>query len=349
MESRFTEIELYEYPTIEKTAFDIFNLNEREYLSINSNEIVHVEVNTVTGVIVLIGKILGAPKELELSKWKADNKNLIKRLDIRIVRAGRAREYILNAGIMKVVEDYNNMTYMAVFQHDKEQFSQKMFHSVELLRHGVVMNIKIDKSKIGIHNVSKSTLLNLWLSGVGYGLGVVTAVGIGTLSIPATITLAIGGSLFLACTIDFNLELYGESDGAWIFNKVGKNDLLQQLTGELGHLLDSLAKNENKEVESTFENIYYYSTSFYSLFMGAKAGCSLFNPKSYRAVSKTFQNGSYIKINWVKLKNITNFNKVESATRKFAGGIFINDITNLGSGGKINYDEFKKAKERRTQ
>lgn len=342
MKSRFKEIEMYEYSTTEKTSFSIFNLDESNYLWLNDTEIEHVGINTKTGIVVLIGKIFGAEKETKLSKWKSDQVSLIKRLNVEIVRGGRVRQYVLNAGIMKIVEDYTNMTYMAVFQHDKNPIEQNLYHSVELLKHGVIMDIKIDKNKIGVHNVNKSTLANLGLSGLGYGLGVATAVGVGTLSIPATITLAIGGSYFISCTIDFNLEVYGK------FEKIGKYDMLQQFTGKIGKLIAKTAglNKYSQEFESGFEGIYYYLVSLYGAIQSGKALGTILNPKSYTTVTKIFNNGSYIKLNFIKMKDISNFNKVQSAARKFAGGIFINDLTNTATGGKIGYDETEKLKQK---
>ena len=102
MNSRFKPIEIFDYETTEKTSFKIIDPDGNEYLNLNNTEIKNISIDLKSGVVFLTGRILGAPKELELSKWKRNQKDLIKKLEFVIVRNGYARHYILNAVIKKI-------------------------------------------------------------------------------------------------------------------------------------------------------------------------------------------------------------------------------------------------------
>lgn len=82
MNSRFKPIEIFDYETTERTSFKIIDPNGNEYLNLNHTEIKNISIDLKSGVVFLTGRILGAPKELELSIRKVFQ-NLLKNLDYK--------------------------------------------------------------------------------------------------------------------------------------------------------------------------------------------------------------------------------------------------------------------------
>lgn len=328
---RYKDIEIYQYETTDQSNFKILNPDGTEYISINSNEIRNISINLKSGVVTLVGKILGGPKELELSKWKADKENLIKKLDFVIVKNGYAKHYILNAGIQKFREDYREMSYFVMFKHDNKDLP--LYHTVDWINSDVRLDYKVDMREVGIKNVSTGTWVNLGVSIVGYGIGIAGVVSAGVITIPVTIALTVGAGYVSSSIFDFAIE-YNNLPKEWL----GNGDFVQQFVGWCGAILGEAASQDKEASEKKAENFYSKAVFVYGLVSGVKSAKILFNTKNFINVSKPFEEG-YIKIKSVKVRSNTNALKFEGAQKTFNKELFINDMTNTVGAGKTVYDK----------
>ncbi|WP_297407580.1 hypothetical protein [uncultured Cetobacterium sp.] len=329
MDSRYEQIEVHEYESSDRTSIKILNHDGSEYMTFSHNEIKSLKMNLKTGIFYFIGNIFGAPKELKLNDWKRDRNDIIKKIIIEIVKNGLAKRYAFHCGIQTLQEDYKTMSYLAVFRHDNIELP--MFHTVKMFDNELVLDIKIDKSNISFKNITKGTAINLGLNGIGLGLGIVGAVT-GTITIPVVIALGIGASSYGSATYDFIAEVTGEPE------LKGQGDLLQQLSGEIGKILENRFNNSNNNLEKTFESTYSYFTFIYGTVVGTKSAMEVFKLKNFTGISKNYENG-YIGMKKIILKSSTNATQFESAIRKFNKSLFINDTTNTISAGKSIYDK----------
>lgn len=330
MNSRFNPIEFFDYETTEKTRFRIVDPNGYEYLNLDHTEIKNISIDLKSGVVFLTGRILGAPKELELSKWKRNQKDLIKKLDFIIVRNGYAKHYILNAGIQKIQEDYQSMTYFVMFKHDNRQVP--LYHTANLIADNLRVDYKVHLPDINFKNVSGGTWTNLSLATIGLAGGIVGVVT-GTISIPVVISLVIGASTFCSATFDFTLELHQMPE-----DMKGQVDLVQQFIGDIGKVVGRALKENEDSYEKKAENFYSLVLLVYGLAVGRTSAKTLFNSKSFSKISKPFQKG-YLTIKKVTLKSSSNATKYEGATRIFNKELFINDLTNTIGAGQSVYEK----------
>lgn len=330
MNSRFKPIEIFDYETTERTSFKIIDLNGNEYLNLNHTEIKNISIDLKGGVVFLTGRILGAPKELEISKWKRNQKDLIKKLEIVIVRNGHARHYILNAGIQKLQEDYQSMSYFVMFKHDNRQVP--LYHTAESIADNLRIDYKVHLPDINFKNVSGGAWTNLGLSTIGLAGGIV-GVLTGTITIPVVISLVVGASTFTSATFDFTLELHEMPE-----EMKGQADFVQQFVGNIGKVVGTAMGEDENSSEKFMKNLYSQSIFLYGVFTGMKSANILFNNKSFSKISKPFQNG-YIKLKKIKLKSSTNATKYEGASKVFNKELFINDLSNTIGAGQAIYEK----------
>lgn len=330
MNSRFKPIEIFDYETTERTSFKIIDPNGNEYLNLNHTEIKNISIDLKSGVVFLTGRILGAPKELELSKWKRNQKDLIKKLEVVIVRNGYARHYILNVGIQKIQEDYQSMSYFVMFKHDNRQVP--LYHTAESIADNLRIDYKVHLPDINFKNVSGGTWTNLGLSTIGIAGGIVGALT-GTITIPVVISLVVGASTFTSATFDFTLELHDMPD-----NMKGKADFLQKFVGDIGRILAKVKKEDKEITAKKYEDRYSKTIFYYGIFTGIKSVNMLLNNKSFSSISKPFQQG-YISLKKVKLKSTTNATRYEGASRVFNKELFMNDLMNTMGAGQSVYDK----------
>lgn len=330
MDSRFKPIEIFDYETTERTSFKIIDPNGNEYLNLNHTEIKNISIDLKSGVVFLTGRILGAPKELELSKWKRNQKDLIKKLEFVVVRNGYARHYILNAGIQKIQEDYQSMSYFVMFKHDNRQVP--LYHTAESIADNLRIDYKVHLPDINFKNVSGGTWTNLGLSTVGIAGGIV-GVLTGTITIPVVISLVVGASTFSSATFDFTLELHEMPE-----DMKGQADFVQQFVGDIGKVLAQSMDKDEKKFEKKFEGLYSSALFIYGLMIGRTSAKTILNSKSFSKISKPFQKG-YLKIKKITLKSSKNATKYEGATRAFNKELFINDLGNTIGAGQSIYDK----------
>lgn len=328
---RYKDIEIYQYETTDQSNFKILNPDGTEYISINSNEIRNISINLKSGVVTLVGKILGGPKELELSKWKADKENLIKKLDFVIVKNGYAKHYILNAGIQKFREDYREMSYFVMFKHDNKDLP--LYHTVDWINSDVRLDYKVDMREVGIKNVSTGTWVNLGVSIAGLGIGIVGVVSTGVITIPVAIALTVGAGYVSSSIFDFVIEYKNLPK-----EKLGNGDFVQQLIGEIAKIIAKKIGANEKLYEKVTEDTYSNVVFWYGILTGVKSIKILFNKNSFMKISKPFENG-YIKIKDIKVRSNTNAAKFEGAQKSFNKKLFINDMTNTVGAGKTVYDK----------
>lgn len=330
MNSRFKPIEIFDYETTERTSFKIIDPNGNEYLNLNHTEIKNISIDLKSGVVFLTGRILGAPKELELSKWKRNQKDLIKKLEFVIVRNGYARHYILNAGIQKIQEDYQSMSYFVMFKHDNRQVP--LYHTGESIADNLRVDYKVNLPDINFKNVSGGTWTNLGLSTIGIAGGIVGALT-GTITIPIAVSLVIGTSTFSSATFDFTLELNGMPE-----DMKGQADFVQNFVGDVGKIIGKSFNQNEKLFKNSAEMIYSNIIFVYGVFVGVKSASVLFSNGSFSSISKPFQKG-YIKLKKVRIKSSKNATKYEGATREFNKELFMNDLTNTIGAGQAIYDK----------
>lgn len=113
--------------------------------------------------------------------WLTNKKELIKKIEIIIVRNGFARHYILNVGIQSLQEDLKTLEFLVVLRHDNKEIS--LFHTVKMFTKGIVGDFKIDFTKISIENISRETAINLGLSTLGLGAGIIGVMSTGGVSV----------------------------------------------------------------------------------------------------------------------------------------------------------------------
>lgn len=331
MNSRFKPIEIFDYETTERTSFKIIDPNGNEFLNLNHTEIKNISIDLKSGVVFLTGRILGAPKELELSKWKRNQEDLIKKLEFVIIRNGYAKHYILNAGIQKIQEDYKNMSYFVMFKHDNRQVP--LYHTAESIADNLRIDYKVNLPEINFKNISPQTALSLGLSTYGIGAGVVGALT-AEITIPVMVGLVVGASLFHSARVDFTLELHGMPE-----ELKGQADFIQQFVGEIGKIVAKNMKQNEKIFEKGGELLYSEIIFFYGIFTGRTSLKQLFNSKSFSKFTKKFGLQTYLKIKKVVLKSHKNATRYEGATRAFNFELFINDIMNTMGAGQSIYDK----------
>ena len=319
--SRFKDIEIYEYETDERTSFKIINFDGSVFLELDYKDIEDISLNLKCGIKLLKGRMLSVPKELELSKWKNNKKELIKKLEIKIVRNGFVKHYILNAGIQRVQEFYSDLSYIAVFKHDYNMSS--LYYTMDFLSSNLRLDYKVHIPDI--RNVSKGTLLGLGLS----GLGLVLSTG-GTITIPVGISIIVGGSTFGSVLYDFIIEYNG------VYELKGQGDILQKIVGQI---VSVFGKNEEikKTMRQEGENMYSRVVFIYGLISSREAVKRLFKFKNFSQLSKSYENG-YFKIKDIKLKSSTNGTIIQGAKRNFESKVFINDVANTIGAGQSIYD-----------
>ena len=327
--SRFKEIEIYEYETDERTSFKIINFDGSIFLELDYKDIEDISLNLKCGIVILKGKILSVPKELELSKWKNNKNELIKKLEIKIVRNGFAKHYILNAGIQKVQEFYSTLSYIAVFKHDYNMSS--LYYTMDFLSSNLRLDYKVHIPDI--RNVSNGTMLNVGLTSLGLGIGMISTGG--TITIPIAISLIVGTSTFYSAIYDFTVELYNYPN-----DLKGQGDFLQQFVGYVGRIVANFRNTNPKEAEILAENIYSQSVFVYGIYSGLISAKTLFNAKSFNKVSKIFEKG-YIKFKKVNIRSKYTATSFEGMERVVDKKLLITDITNTIGAGQSIYDKNK--------
>ena len=329
MNSRFKPIEIFDYETSERTSFKIIDPNGNEYLNLNHTEIKNISIDLKSGVVFLTGRILGAPKELELSKWHKNKKEIIKKIEFVIVRNGYARHYILNAGIQKVQENYDTMSYFVMFKHDNRQVS--LYHTANFYSNDLKVDYKVHLPDVSIKNVTSDTLVNLGLSGIGVGLGI-AGMATGAITIPVVISFSVGVSFLGSASFDLMVEVCGTPE------LKGQGDLIQQVIGELGYAIGKYKNTDAKKSEKRFELAYSQATLIYGLVSSAKSAKAILTLKNFREISNGINGQSYIKIKKIFFRSSKNATGFEGAERTFNKELFINDLTNTIGGGKAIYD-----------
>lgn len=330
MNSRFKPIEIFDYETTERTSFKIIDPNGNEYLNLNHTEIKNISIDLKSGVVFLTGRILGVPKELELSKWKRNQKDLIKKLEFVIVRNGYAKHYILNAGIQKLQEDYQSMSYYVMFKHDNRQVP--LYHTTQFLTDNIRVDYKVHLPDVKFSNLTLGTAVNMGLSSYGLYAGVVGAVT-AKITIPVVIGLVVGAGLFESARIDFMLELRGMPE-----DLKGEGDFVQQFIGDIGRIIGKSMSLDELKSENFFEKSYSEVVFYYGLISGRKSAKQLFDKKSFNAVSRPSKPTYYEKVK-VIFKSKKNATKYEGAERKFNVNLFINDLMNTIGAGQSVYDK----------
>ena len=315
----FKPIEMYSYESKESSSIKIINHDGSEFLLTEGKNIKKISLNTVTGNVLLILKILENESELKFLEWKRDPKNLIKTIEVTIVKGGQANFYKLKVGIQMVHENYSMMETLIVLKHDTRD--PTVFQAYKPLDYGIYADIKINKSDIKFKNVSKGTLINLGLSGIALALSIPT--GGGSLTLPVAITLATSGSAYVSAVLEFNFELRGD------FQEYrGKTNLLQQLVGELGKSIDLQLHSSEMKREETYEKIYDYGIRFLGLISGIQGIKTLTDPKNYKEISKVYDSKTYILLKKIRIKSVKNFQGFEGATRSLNKNKLTSDVLN---------------------
>lgn len=327
--SRFKEIEIYEYETTERTSIKILNLDGSIFLELNYKEIKNISLDLKCGIVILTGKILSVPREMELSKWKNNRNDLIKKIEIKIVRNGFVKHYILNVGIQRFQEFYSELSYVAVFKHDCNMSS--LYYTMNFLSSNLRLDYKVHLPDI--RNVSKGSMLNVALAGLGLGIGIF-ATG-GTITIPIAISIVIGTSNFYSAIYDFTLELYNYPE-----ELKGQGDFVKQFVGEVGKIIANLFKYDSIESEIFFENLYSSIILGYGIYSGLISAKTLFNAKNFSKVSKNFEKG-YVKFKDVKIRAKHTATSFEGMERSLNKNLLFTDITNSVGAGQSIYEQYK--------
>lgn len=327
--SRFKDIEIYEYETDERTSFKIINFDGSVFLELDYKDIEDISLNLKCGIVILKGRMLSVPKELELSKWKNNKKELIKKLEIKIVRNGFVKHYILNAGIQRVQEFYSDLSYIAVFKHDYNMSS--LYYTMDFLSSNLRLDYKVHIPDI--RNVSNGTMLNVGLTGLGLGIGMISTGG--TITIPIAISMIVGTSTFYSAVYDFTVELYDYPN-----DLKGQGDFLQQFVGDVGKILADFFEYDGLKSEKFFEEVYSSIVFGYGIYSGFVSAKILFNAKSFNKVSKVFEKG-YVKFKKVNVRSKYTATSFEGMERVVDKKLLITDITNTIGAGQSIYDKNK--------
>lgn len=338
MNTRYAPIETYDYPTEERSYIRIINIQgDKEFLVLNHNQFDNFSLDLKTGFCYFLGDIRGEIEELKLLKWKQDqsNENLIKKIDILIVKNGYGKRYIFNAGIQHLHEDYKKMRFTVVLKHDYN--NTQLIQSVKPLGNDMILKIDIDWDKVSLNNLTPSTTANFFLGGIGFALAIV---GIkATVTVVTVVTLAIGASLFVSTTYEFLFELTGNFDDP----RRGNMDFFQEL---FGLIFESVTEKTNEYLGSNLdetaargygENLYFVGALLFSILTSTAGFRRLTNLKNYRTLGKRYDNA------YIYLKKITTKGnlgqKIEGGTRAFNYGTFGGDIFNSINLGKTGFDK----------
>ncbi|MGL5935863.1 MAG: hypothetical protein ACRCZI_09600, partial [Cetobacterium sp.] len=238
---------------------------------------------------------------------------------------------ILNAGIQKIQEDYQSMSYFVMFKHDNRQVP--LYHTAESIMDNLRIDYKVNLPEINFKNISTQTALSLGLSTYGIGAAVVGALT-AEITIPVMVGLVVGASLFHSARVDFTLELHGMPQ-----ELKGQADFIQQFVGEIGKIVAKNMKQNEKTFEKGGEVLYSEIIFFYGVFTGRISLKQLFNSNSFSKLTKKFGLQTYLKIKKVVLKSHKNATKYESVTRAFNFELFVNDIINTMGAGQSIYDK----------
>ena len=338
MNSRYIPIETYDYATDERSYIKIFNLqDEKEFLVINHNQFDNFSLDLKTGFCYFLGDIRGAIEELKLLKWKQDksNENLIKKIDILIVKNGYGKRYIFNAGIQHLYEDYKKLRFTVVLKHDNN--NTQLIQSVRPLGNDMILKINIDWEKVSLHNLTPSTTANFFLGGIGFALAVVGVKA--AVTVVTVVTLAIGASLFVSTTYEFLFELTGNFEDP----RRGNMDFFQEL---FGLIFESVTEKANEYLGSNLdetmarnygENLYFTGAFLFSILTAAAGIKRITSLKNYKTLGKRYDNA------YIYLKKITTKgsfgHKIEGGKRAFNYGSFGGDLFNTINLGKTGYDK----------
>lgn len=325
---RYKPIKAYEYKTNENSSIRVLNHDGSEYLFLKGTDIKKISFDTKTGNILIISEILGNSSEFKFMDWKRNSKDLIKTVELLIVKAGHGRFYKLDVGIQMIHDDYGRMETMIVLKHDTVE--SPLFHSIKPLDYGLYADIKIDKRDIDFKNISNGTMINLGLSSLALALAIPT--GGASLTLPVTITIAISGSAYVSAYLDFSFELMGN-----IEEYKGKTNILQQLAGEIGKAIDQYSSSSEMKREARYEKNYDNGITFLGLISGIQGIKSLTNLKNFKALSKSYNSKTYIKLQNIKINGSPTFQGLEGAKRSLNKNKLTSDVLN-------SYGTFQEAK-----
>lgn len=345
MVSRYEPIDVrtFEAHPHERSYIKISKISDpNDFVRFEYNEFESFKINLTTGNAFFHGRI--NLNSSYLINWKSDKKDVIRNVEIFIVRAGNVDYYQFKAGIQTYFEDYTFLKFFVLLRHDNGKIGQKQFHAINPINYPLSLDIKFEYDKIKFKNAKTGSLINLGLATAG--MAVVLATLPAEITLVATITVLIGASTLISTTVKIVCEVTENTD-SWYYEN---NDFLQELSGWLTKKITKeinnyLGSDLNEQLFSDrAERIYIYSALFFSIMTSATQIKRIGNSDSYIKLAKrNFEHG-YLRIKKVTYKDSL-ANIVQSAKRTFEGKTWAGDAFNAVTLSITAYDNFPEIKQ----
>ena len=341
MVSRYEPIDVrtFEAQPHERSYIKISKLSDpSDFVKFEYNEFESFKINLTTGNVFFHGRI--NLNSSYLINWKSDKKDIIRNVEVFIVRAGNVDYYQFKAGIQTYFEDYTFLRFFVLLRHDNGKVGQKQFHSINPINYPLSLDIKYEYDKIQFKNAKTGSLVNLGLATAG--MAVVLATLPAEITVVATITVLIGASSLISTTIKVVCEVTDNTD-SWYYEN---NDFLQEISGWLTKkITKKINENFNTSYSETVmgeagELAYIYGAIIFSSITSATQIKRIGTPASYVNLAKRNFEQGYLRIKKVTYKDSL-ANVVESAKRTFEGKTWAGDAFNALTLSKIAYDRYE--------
>lgn len=339
MVSRYESIDVrtFEAHPHERSYIKISKLSDpNDFVKFEYNEFESFKINLTTGNVFFHGRI--NLNSNYLINWKSDKKDVIRNIEVYIVRAGNVDYYQFKAGIQTYFEDYTFLRFFVLLRHDNGKIGQKQYHAIKPINYPLSYEFKIDYDTIKLTDAKTGSLINFGLAVLGMG------VIIGTAPMKLTFTLGVtallGSATLFSTTAKVVCEITGNTD-SWFYEN---NDLLQEVTGVI---FKEITKATNKYLDTNFseskaeqrgENLYFFAGLTYSILSSTVQIKRLINSKSYSSLAKRNFEEGYLRIENINYQDSFN-NIVQSAQRTFKGKTWAGDVLNAITIGKTGYDK----------